>query len=339
MSSKSRMAVALCAVFISEMAAAGVAAPVSGMSAAASSPEIAHSTPLAQVRVTASRLEYRRALKRMAMGFVRAHAVPSRTIHQIGRWRESLCPVATGLEPRYDEFVTREVETVAENVGAPTRGVGKRCRGNVEIVFTPQPQALLEHIARTYPTMLGSTRKPHGLTFEGAVESWYLSGTRATNGYNPPVLGLAAAPTGDMQVRAADANPLGANAQVDSPDNDGFSPDGLAGSHLGAGLRSEFLYVLIIVDTHEVSQYSLRSVADYVAMLALTRMSSLDTCGALPSIIDLLASGCDGRSKPGSITAADTAYLKALYASDLDMNLNVEEGAVRDLMVKSIESR
>jgi hypothetical protein len=330
MSSKGRMAVALCAALISGMAVAGVSAPVAGASASA---------PLAEVQVTASRLEYRRTLKVVAMKFVRAHAAPSGAIHQLGRWRESVCPVATGLEPRYDEFVTREIETIAQSVGAPTRGVGKRCRGNVEIVFTPQPQALLEHIARRYPTMLGSTRKPHGLTFEGAIESWYLSGTRATNGYNPPVLGLDAAPTGDMQVQAADTAPLGENAQVDSPDNDGFTPGGLAGSHLGVGLRSEFLYVLIVVDTHEVSQYSLRSVADYVAVLALTRMSSLDTCGALPSIIDLLADGCGERSKPDSITAADTAYLKALYASDLDMNLNLEEGEVRDLMVKSIDGR
>jgi hypothetical protein len=84
---------------------------------------------------------------------------------------------------------------------------------------------------------------------------------------------------------------------------------------------------------------SLRSISDYIAMLALTRMGSLDACSELPSIIDLLSSGCDARDKPQALTDADTAYLKALYSSDLEMNLNIEQVDMRDRMVMSITGR
>jgi hypothetical protein len=39
------------------------------------------------------------------------------------------------------------------------------------------------------------------------------------------------------------------------------------------------------------------------------------------------------------LTAADTAYLKALYSSDLETNLNIELADMRDRMVTAIAGR
>jgi hypothetical protein len=58
-------------------------------------------------------------------------------------------------------------------------------------------------------------------------------------------------------------------------------------------------------------------IADYIAMLSLSQPSSLDDCNDLPSILDLMASGCDARAKPVALTESDVAYLKGLYAADL----------------------
>jgi hypothetical protein len=101
------------------------------------------------------------------------------------------------------------------------------------------------------------------------------------------------------------------------------------------GLLSGFANVLIIVDSRKISEHSLKSIADYIAMLALTR-TSLDGCGDLPSIIDLLSADCAGRAAPDSLTKADVAYLKALYSSNLVMNFNLELGEMRDRMRKTI---
>jgi len=56
-------------------------------------------------------------------------------------------------------------------------------------------------------------------------------------------------------------------------------------------------------------------VADYVVMVALSEPRSQGSCQALPSIHALFAS-CAGRAAPTGLTAADMAYLHALYAGD-----------------------
>jgi hypothetical protein len=84
---------------------------------------------------------------------------------------------------------------------------------------------------------------------------------------------------------------------------------------------------------------SLAAITDYISMIALTRIVSLDTCNELPSILDLLSSACGTRATADSITEADTAFLQALYRSDLERKLNIEQGEMRDRMVAVLEKR
>ncbi len=323
----------------------------------ADQPAPQNSHPLQEVQVTASKLD-RRTLKRVAIQFVKLHGAVSPVIRQIGRWQADVCPRVTGLNSAASALVSRRVEEVAQSVGAPTRGVGKRCTVNVEIVFTPEPQQLLNHIAKAYPELLGSSRSVGDTVFHRAIQSWYLTGTRSTEGVNLP-----ADPLDDAMFMGSvegcwgcngEAGGLGIQGEIDLALNQSLAPDGthvdpayarglvpsgVSGSYLTKGLTSELLHVLVIVDTRKVAGNSLRSISDYIAMLALTRMGSLDGCGALPSIVDLLSSGCDERDRPRALTDADTAYLKALYSSDLEANLNIEEGDMRDRMVKVITGR
>jgi hypothetical protein len=300
------------------------------------------SRPLQEVQVTASKLD-RRTLKRVAIEFVKLHGAVSPVIHQIGRWRMDVCPWVTGLNPAGSAFVSHRVVQVAQSVGAPTPSAGKKCPVNVEIVFTPQPQELLDHIAKTYPMLLGSSRSAGDTIFHRAIQSWYLTGTRAVDGLNLPNSSFGNAftchCTPDMQIQPGIPPPLPTGLTVDVPGSDGTAVTGLAGSYFAKGLTNEFIHVLVIVDTRKVAGDSLRSLSDYIAMLALTRIGSLDGCNELPSIIDLLSSGCDVRDKPQELTDADTAYLEALYSADLEANLNIEQGDVRDRMVKGIMGR
>ena len=130
--------------------------------------------------------------------------------------------------------------------------------------------------------------------------------------------------------------PIQGGAQLDSEVTAmGMQPSGVAGSHLGRRTRSEFAHVLIIADSRQLARYPLHSIADYMALLSLTRMAQLDHCAPLPSITDLLASDCT--SAPAeALTAADRAYLKALYSADLEQNLNLERGEVHEQMMRAI---
>ena len=311
-----------CAAGVMLMAASGAARP-----ADEPVPQDPHALP--QVQVNGSKLD-ERTLDRAAMQFVESHAAASSIIHQMGRWRAAICPQVTGLAPAAGTYVSNHVEEVARSVGAPAPRVGKKCTVNVEIVFTPEPQKLLDHVAKVYPVMLGSSRSAGDTAFSRAIQAWYLTGTRAAEGLHLP------ADQSDAVLFMAlfDPSQLGRTENPDPPYGSGSPPSGMTGSYFTKGLVSDLLHVFVIVDTGKVAGDPLRSISDYVAMLTLTRMSSLDGCSTLPSIIDLLSSGCAAREKPTALTDSDAAYLKALYSSNLEANLNLEEGDMRDRMVK-----
>jgi hypothetical protein len=279
-------------------------------------------------------------LKRAVGQFVQSHAKPGTLSGQIGRWRENVCPTVSGLQRAAREFVSREITSVARSVGAPTSATGKKCTVNIEVVFTTEPQALLYRIAAKYHPLLGyyrPTELKQVTTFSHPVQAWYVTGTRALD-YLPPIVGgpFAQPPCPTCDLTAV----LVTGLKVDSTGSDGTAGLGASGnpeSHLTRGLRSEFMHVLIIVDSNAVARHSVRSLSDYIALLALTHVTSLDSCSGLASIVNLFVADC--AEAPAAITPADTAYLKALYAADLDMNLNVEQGDMHERMLQVISSR
>jgi hypothetical protein len=298
------------------------------------------SEPLQEVTVSASRVLDHRTLARAVSGFVESHSTPGARINQIGRWHQNVCPQVTGLRPAFSDFVTREILNVARGVGAPTRPAGKKCSVNVEILFTPEPQVLLTHIASSYRLLLGfypAAQATQMTTFTRPIQAWYETGTRSMD-YQPPVIGLSkGARPSDTQYNPAADSPFLTGVQVDSDVTAmGMQTSGVAGSRIVRGLRIEFAHVLIIVDSTRVAQYSLQAIADYAAMLSLTRMAQLENCAPLPSITDLLAGGC-ATPAPQALTAADRAYLKALYSANLEQTLNLERGDVHERMMRQIE--
>ena len=87
------------------------------------------------------------------------------------------------------------------------------------------------------------------------------------------------------------------------------------GSRVADGLRATFDHVTIIANPPAVHAGML-AITDYIAVLALAQVSSLDTCQALPSIMNLLVHGCTQAG--AAITANDLGYLKAVYAANAE---------------------
>jgi hypothetical protein len=244
----------------------------------------------------------------------------------------------------YAEFISRRIANVARSIGAPTLAPGNRCTVNVDVMFTPEPQAQLDFIAKRHPSLLGYDPKAdvkQARKFTHPVQAWYMTGSRSLDGFQLP------APMGQSNQLATytpqpvDLTYFMPGLMIDSADTSGngigFGPTGTAGSHLSHGLRSELMHVLIIVDSKKVLNYQLQTISDYIALLALTRIDSLDTCSSLPSILNLFASQC--AAPPAAITAVDTAYLKALYGAELDMNLNLEQGDIHAHMLDAISNK
>ncbi|MGZ3314978.1 MAG: M56 family metallopeptidase, partial [Caulobacteraceae bacterium] len=94
------------------------------------------------------------------------------------------------------------------------------------------------------------------------------------------------------------------------------APDGHGNLGSDPGARQKFALAIVVADPRRTASMSLDAVSDYVAMLALSQPRALDRCNVLPSVTDLFAGACPGRAAPAGFTAADAAYLKALYTGN-----------------------
>ncbi len=74
------------------------------------------------------------------------------------------------------------------------------------------------------------------------------------------------------------------------------------------------------MDTQEIAGLQIGALADYIAMLALSQGQSYDTCQSVPTITNLMASGCAADMKPAALTDIDRTYLRGLYKMAPDGN-------------------
>jgi hypothetical protein len=277
---------------------------------------------LDQITVEARRTHEQHLNHVVVPRFIASHAIAEPKSEQVARWQDALCVTTVGLDPEYNTAVSRRVAEVAEAVGVP-KNTAEKCRPNVEIHFNTSPQREVDYIVKDANYLLGYhyTHQLQALAaFTRPVQAWYVTATVDDDGF-----ALVDAPEGAL--RSPDDGRRAESYQV-------------YGSHLlsrlYSGRSSKFVNVLIIVDAAKIGDYPLRSIADYAAALALTHAGSLDGCSELPSILDLLSSGCGVRAQPRAITAADTAFLRALYSSHLRMFANLQRGEIHDHMLQDI---
>jgi hypothetical protein len=82
-------------------------------------------------------------------------------------------------------------------------------------------------------------------------------------------------------------------------------------SHLGDGMSSTITNVVIVADTSKLIGREVNVLADYIAMLSLSQIEPPASCQDLPTILNLLVPDCSRAG--GALSAADMAYLQALY--------------------------
>jgi hypothetical protein len=109
-----------------------------------------------------------------------------------------------------------------------------------------------------------------------------------------------------------------------------FTPSGSAGSvtgsRLGDGMRSSFYQVVIVADPNKLLDHGIGELADYIALLALSQVSGLDACQPLPSIVNMLAAGCEQETH--ALSVSDMGYLRGLYAMSPGSNLRSQKDAI-----------
>jgi hypothetical protein len=281
------------------------------IAAAASAMAQPASPPTERVIVTADKEVPRKVLD----DFIAAQAAPTRTLDKMARWKMPVCPMAVGVPKDFARFVEGRIRALAAEVGAP---VGEAaCKQNVSIIFTPEPQAIVHEIRRKNSAFLGY----HQSTAQGdqlaqvthPLQAWHMTGTRDLRGNleadnprgqtNTLVLVLPnPAPPPDMYTMYLP------NARAGT----------VTGGHLADGLTSEFTHVLIVADVKWAAGPQIGTIADAMAVMALSRVTLPDSCRSLPSILDILAKDCPRGAGTKAITQEDLAFLQALYRASPD---------------------
>ena len=234
--------------------------------------------------------------------FVRGHLAENRN-QQYARFRDPICVKVLGLPPEFDAFIAKRVVELAGEVKAPVDR-SPACRPNVNVIFSPKPQAQLDDIAKRRDILFGfhfvsETKKLS--TFTRPVQAYYLTLARDTLGNNILEL-LDQAPCQSSSTGLCD---IKAPAMM-----------GKAGSRLGNDMSTELVHALILADANKVADEKIGAVADYVAVLALARWEGLERCNHLSTILNLMADGCEADERPETATAEDLGLLKGLYSVD-----------------------
>ena len=233
-----------------------------------------------------------------------------------------------GVTPGYAAFTTARLRAVAAYVGAPVQS-DPQCKSNVQIFFTNDPQQKMDDVTKwaTGPAFQNrySGGARHLIAFKGdhAIQGWYLT----TSGGSQVL-------TTDVAMVNLSVWPLWpqiTQSYVGSPSIYSRAGGGGSGSGIGIGI------VILVVDTTKVVGDTIGTLADYLAMLSLSVAQSPDHCDPLPSILDLMSSGCGTREKPTAITAGDLAFLKALYYKNTGLGASLSRFQVQDNMMQQFK--
>jgi hypothetical protein len=301
----------------------------------ASSPAMAQPAALPQENVTVTATKSREMLDKFAKAFI----TTTKLTGKIARWETAICPTAVGQPPAFTAFVTARVKVIAAAVGAPVSAL-KSCTPNIEIVFTTAPQELLDRVRKDDPDYLGyaetSAKREALATVTRPVQAWYTTETIDLDGVHRMDSARKLGNGITMSRFSAFAMPSTLTANRDPIDLPYATYAHVTGNRINDGARSGFNHIIIIVDSKKLAGQSFISLADYIAMLALTQLNSLDACQQLSSIVNMMAPDCD--QKVDGITATDIAYLRGLYKMDADKSLLFQQNNIADVMEETVGS-
>jgi hypothetical protein len=284
--------------------------------------------------------------------FVQTYAAISNpNVDQIARWHRPICVSVAGLSDEQAQRVSSRIIEVAEGVGMHSMPPG--CKANIEVVFSDQPQVFMDQVAKNREEVLGYYHRHERDTLKTVtrpIQSWYVtqtsSGSTDTAGMAFATLtttvgtaaGLGGGPDGAFVNSASALRTQNERDVVDDPDNPGVvgCSDAPQFTHC---LTSELNNVLIVIDTSRIKGQKLGPLTDYLSILALSQVRSLDGCSSLPSVIDRLGKGCTDRQAPDGLTPADAAYLTALYQADLEKNKSLEVSDIASRMGAMLSRR
>lgn len=213
--------------------------------------------------------------------------------NQIARFENGVCPAAFGLPDAEKTAVEARVREVAGEAGVEVERLA--CRPNLVIIVAAEPAEFIRTLHRKRPWLFRDLERRDIARLTAALtpgQAWHLLERRESDGRR-------AEHFVDTRGEFMDAH-LTPSHQF---------------SRLKKSMRPALTLAFVVVDLSAVRKLTTAQLADYAAMrtLAMTRASTETTLAR--SILGLFDDARAGRTPAASLTAWDSAYLKALYAT------------------------
>ena len=226
-------------------------------------------------------------------------------------WHGPICPLVAGRPRKEGQFVFDHLSDILTSVGA---GMGQTgCRPNFFVIFTAQPEALLNTAWERNDRLFGDQGGAHEfIDTPRPVRIWY----------NAELVGA----DGRASSSAAAAAMFG---------NGGSSVPVIKIAPIGRsefGVVQQITSIIAVVDIRRVVGLDLRQLTDYVAMAGLTKVALDGDYRDAPTILRLFTAS--GEDRPTSLSPWDEAFLKELYRTDQkskNQRQDVARGMIADL--------
>jgi hypothetical protein len=275
--------------------------------------------------------------------FVQTMTVPTRAADKVARWKDGVCPLILGVPPEIGKAMAENIRHVAAKAGAPVN-TSDACANNVpgtnnvEVIFTTQPQALLDNVRIMHPNLLGyfdnSAQAEQLATMRAPIQSWYITSSVDMHGQTHVDAPRKGGVTLTMMLPPAGIGGPSVAPTMFTMNLPDATSAAATDSRLGDGISSTISNVVIVADTSKLLGRERSVLADYIALLALSQTQPPASCQQLPTILNLLAPDCS--QAPRGLTAADMAYLQALYKITPTANVRGQRSEMTYQMNKAL---
>jgi hypothetical protein len=223
---------------------------------------------------------------------------------QIARYATGVCPVAIGVSDEFSKRVADRIRKVAEDAGAPV--AAQPCNGNLLVFFVNSPAEFFKSVESEHPAWLRSlsrySRKQLAASSE-PVLAWHLTTRRNGEGEGSHEDVSASQPVPTMRVRDSSFVQPVTRQTIDS--------------------------AFVVVSLSAIDGRPIYQIADNIALQALTPVD-VPQSPQVPTV--LTAFEQEPLKAPSMMTAADLAFLRALYASDGQQNATSERHRLAEAM-------
>lgn len=285
--------------------------------------------------------------------FVEASVTPTRMTGKTARWETPICPAMQGIKPEDAEAMLKRLKQNAAEAGVRVSGK-KNCDANIEIIFTDYPQDVMDQVKTDQPDLLGyfdsNEERDRLAIVKRPIQAWYRTATQDLRGQTF-VDASRTTDSGQGLTAVLPCANTSQNKQLTTYNGmQVFSGVGICtrqityaikantpGFALQDGLRSQFDHISIVVDSEKVAKMKADAVTDYVSMVALAQLSSLETCQALPSITNMLVAGCAESAE--TLTVNDLGYLRGVYRSNPTLTAQTQKNEIGRRMLQAVAGK